>query len=59
MTKKTSSSKMDQVGGLLFVGATVASTGVGLLMDQAGPGSVIGVGIGIILLAAVRLTVKD
>lgn len=56
MAKK--SDIVNQIGGLLFVGATIVGTGLGLLFDQAGTGSVIGVGAGFILMAAARISLK-
>lgn len=41
-------------GGLAFVGCIVLGTGIGMLLDNAGTGSVIGLGVGFIAMALFR-----
>ena len=42
------------VGGIAFAGCTVLGIGVGVLVGQAGAGTLIGVGVGFIIMALVR-----
>jgi len=42
------------VGGIVFVGCIVLGMGIGALVGQAGPGTLIGVGVGFIAMAMAR-----
>lgn len=58
MAKKTES-KANQVGGMLFVGSIITGTGLGLWTGRPDIGSIVGVGIGFMLMAAARISIKD
>lgn len=44
-------SEMGNRGGVAFVGCMILGTGIGMAFDQAGTGSVIGVGLGFLVMA--------
>ncbi len=42
------------ISGIAFAGCVVLGVGIGALVNQAGPGTLIGVGVGFIVMALVR-----
>lgn len=51
MAKRTGSY---EAGGTAFIGCTVLGVGLGLLFDNPGAGSVIGVGVGFLAMSVMR-----
>ena len=50
---KNKEDNASNVGGVAFVGCIILGTGIGLLAGNPGPYSVIGVGVGFIVMAIV------
>lgn len=48
------SSKKANIGGIVFVGCLFLGIGVGMLVDQVGAGTIIGLGIGFIAMAVIN-----
>ena len=57
MAKKKS--KSDVAGGLVFVGSLMLGIGLGIYYDRASVGTLVGLGIGFILLGLVKVLTKD
>ena len=56
--KKKRESKSDKVGGFVFVGALIIGTGFGLLYGNVSAGTLIGLGVGFVLLGIIKAFMK-
>jgi hypothetical protein len=52
MAKSTNT--QNNIGGLTFVGCMMVGIGVGVLVNQAGAGTLIGLGVGFLAMALLR-----
>lgn len=52
-------SKADSVGGLVFVGVLMTGIGLGMNYNNAGVGTMLGLGIGFILFGLIKLVVQE
>lgn len=59
MAKKYRKSKSDNVGGLVFVGPLMIGIGLGIYYNQTAVGTMVGLGVGFILLGLVKAFMKD
>ena len=55
---KVEKNNVSEIAGIAFVGCVIVGTGLGLLMDNVSVGSVLGVGVGFLVMALVRATKK-
>jgi len=59
MENKKIKSKLDKAGGLLFVGSLMVGIGLGIFYGNTAVGTLIGLGVGFILLGLVQVLVKE
>ncbi len=59
MVEKKSKSKVDDAGGLVFVGALMIGIGLGIFTGNTAVSTLVGLGVGFILFGLVKAFVKD
>lgn len=56
---KNKESNAEKIGGVAFIGSIITGTGIGLLVENVAVGSVIGVGVGFLVMAVIWAVVKN